>query len=46
MVADQEGDIWREDIPGRRKSRCKGPEVEAYLKYLSYNKMANVIGTE
>lgn len=44
--SSQEGGIWREDIPGRRKRRCRGSEVGAYLMYLSNNRVASVLGAE
>ena len=39
--SSQEGDIWRNKVPGRRKSKYKGPEVGTWLMFLSYNKVAN-----
>lgn len=49
MIGDrssQEGDIWREDIPGRRNSSCRGPEVGAYVRYLGNSRVASVLGVE
>lgn len=44
--SSQEGNIWRENIPDRRKIKGKGPEVGTCLMSLSYNKVTSVTGVK
>ena len=45
-TSKQEGAIWRENFPDRRKSKCKGPEVGTCLMCLCYNEVVRVAGGE
>lgn len=45
-TSKQEGDIWRENIPDRRKSKYKDPGVETCLMCLCYNEVVHVAGGE
>lgn len=45
-TSKQEGDIWRENIPDRKKSKCKGPGVGTCLMCLCYNEVVHVAGGE
>lgn len=44
--SSQEGNIWRENIPDRRKIKGKGPEVGTCLMSLSYDKVTSVTGVK
>lgn len=44
--SNQEGNRWMENIPDRRKVKCKSPEVGTCPMVLSYSKKTNVARAE
>lgn len=38
-------EIWENNIPGKEKNKCKGPEVGAYFECSRKSKKANAAGT-